>query len=206
MYLIGTFAASLVAVIASFIFPVELVLANGAEGVTAPGGIGEVLKTLLMRIVDNPVNALTTANYIGILTWAIIFGFALRHAADHTKELLIDISNAVSQAVKWVISLAPIGIMGLVFDNVSQNGIGVFAKYGQILALLVGCMFFIALVINPIIVWFNIRTNPYPLVLRTLKDSGLYAFFTRSSAANIPVNMKLCKDLGLDKDLSLIHI
>lgn len=206
LYLIGTFAASVVAVLASFIFPLNLVLAEGAKDVTAPGGIGEVLKTLLMRIVDNPVNALATANYIGILTWAIIFGFALRHSSDSTKKLLVNVSDAVSQAVRWVISLAPIGILGLVYDNVSTNGIGVFLEYGKLLALLVGCMFFIALVINPIIVWINIRTNPYPLVFRTLKDSGLYAFFTRSSAANIPVNMKLCKDLGLDKDTYSVSI
>lgn len=206
LYLVGTFAASFCAVVATFLFPVKLVLAQGATDVTAPGGIGEVLKTLLMRIVDNPVNALVTANYIGILTWAIIFGFALRHASESTKELLVNISDAVSQAVKWVISLAPFGILGLVFNTVSENGLAVFAEYGKLLGVLVGCMVFVALVVNPIIVWFNTKTNPYPLVLRTLKDSGLYAFFTRSSAANIPVNMKLCKDLGLDRDTYSVSI
>lgn len=206
LYLIGTFSAAFVAVIASFVFPIELVLAEGATDVTAPGGIGEVLKSLLMRIVDNPVNALVTANYIGILTWAIIFGFALRSSSEGTKSLLVNISEAVSQAVRWVISCAPFGIFGLVFETVSTNGIGVFRNYGKLLLVLVGCMLFVALVVNPLIVWFQTRTNPYPLVLRTLKDSGLYAFFTRSSAANIPVNMKLCKDLGLDKDTYSVSI
>lgn len=206
LYLIGTFSAALVAVLASFIFPIELVLAEGATDVTAPGGIAEVLKTLLMNIVDNPVNALVSANYIGILTWAIIFGFALRNSSEGTKSLLVNISEAVSQAVRWVISFAPFGILGLVYSTVSTNGLGVFADYGKLLLVLVGCMFFVALVVNPIIVWTQTRTNPYPLVFRTLKDSGLYAFFTRSSAANIPVNMKLCKDLGLDKDTYSVSI
>lgn len=206
LYLIGTFAASLVAVLASFIFPVNLILAQGASDVQAPGGIGEVLNTLLMRLVDNPINALVTANYIGILTWAIIFGFALKHSSETTKNLLGNISDAVSQAVKWVINMAPFGILGLVYSTVSTNGLSVFASYGKLLAVLVGSMFFVALVVNPLIVWANIRTNPYPLVLRTLKDSGLYAFFTRSSAANIPVNMKLCKDLGLDEDTYSVSI
>lgn len=200
LYLLGTFLASLVAVIASYLFPVKLILAQNASDVQAPGGIGEVLKTLLLNLVDNPVNALVTANYIGILTWAIIFGLALKHSSDTTKSLLVNISDAVSQAVRWVINMAPFGILGLVYATVSTNGLEVFGSYGKLLAVLVGCMAFIALVINPIIVWINIRTNPYPLVFRTLKDSGLVAFFTRSSAANIPVNMKLCKDLGLDED------
>ena len=206
LYLIGTFAASLVAVLASFIFPVKLVLAQGASDVQAPGGIGEVLNTLLMKLVDNPVNAIVTANYIGILTWAIIFGFALKHSSETTKDLLGNISDAVSQAVKWVINMAPFGILGLVYSTVSTNGLSVFASYGKLLAVLVGSMLFVALIVNPIIVWLNIRTNPYPLVFRTLKDSGLYAFFTRSSAANIPVNMKLCKDLGLDEDTYSVSI
>lgn len=206
LYLIGTFSAALVAVIASFMFPVKLILAQGATEVTAPGGIVEVLKALLMKLVDNPVNALVSANYIGILTWALIFGLALRKASNGTKDILINVSDAVSQAVRWVINCAPFGIMGLVFDTVSTNGLAVFTNYGKLLAVLVGCMVFVAVVVNPLIVWVNIRTNPYPLVFRTLKDSGLYAFFTRSSAANIPVNMKLCKDLGLDKDTYSVSI
>lgn len=207
LYLIGTFSASLIAVIASFIFPVKLVLAEAAKGdVTAPGGIEEVLKALLMNLVDNPVNALVNANYIGILTWAIIFGLALKAAPITVKDTLNAISEAVSQAVRWVINCAPFGIMGLVFTTVSENGIGVFTNYGYLLALLLGCMFFVALVVNPLIVWLNIKTNPYPLVFRVLKDSGLYAFFTRSSAANIPVNMKLCEELGLDEDTYSVSI
>ena len=206
LYMIGTLVASLVAVIASFAFPVTLVLAEGAKDVTAPGGISEVLKTLLMNAVDNPINAIINANFIGILTWSLIFGFALRKASDRTKEILVDVSDAISGAVRAVISLAPFGIMGLVFDTVSTNGISVFTNYGKLLLVLVGCMLFVALVANPIIVWLNIRTNPYPIVLRTLKDSGLYAFFTRSSATNIPVNMKLCKELGLDEDTYSVSI
>lgn len=207
LYLIGTFSASLIAVIASFIFPVKLVLAEAAKGdVTAPGGIEEVLKALLMNLVDNPVNALVNANYIGILTWAIIFGLALKAAPITVKDTLNAISEAVSQAVRWVINCAPFGIMGLVFTTVSENGIGVFTNYGYLLAVLLGCMFFVALVVNPLIVWLNIKTNPYPLVFRVLKDSGLYAFFTRSSAANIPVNMKLCEELGLDEDTYSVSI
>lgn len=206
LYLIGTFLAALVAVVASFIFPVKMVLAEGATDVTAPGGIGEVLQTLLLNLVDNPVNAIVNANYIGILTWAIIFGFALRAASESTKVILVNISDAVSQAVRWVINCAPFGILGLVFATVSENGLGVFADYGRLLAVLLGCMFFVALIVNPIIVWVNIRTNPYPLVFKTLKDSGIYAFFTRSSAANIPVNMRLCKELGLDEDTYSVSI
>lgn len=206
LYLIGTFSAALIAVIASFAFPVKLILAEGATDVTAPGGIAEVLKALLMNIVDNPLNAIVNGNYIGILTWALIFGFALRKAADSTKKILTDISEAVSQAVKWVISCAPFGILGLVYNTVSTNGLGIFSTYGKLLLVLVGTMFFIALVVNPFIVWVCTRTNPYPLVMRTLKDSGMYAFFTRSSAANIPVNMNLCKSLGLDKDTYSVSI
>ena len=197
LYLVGTFSAALIAVIASFAFPIKLILAEGATDVTAPGGIAEVLKALLMNIVDNPLNAIVNGNYIGILTWALIFGFALRKAAEGTKKIFADISDAVSQAVKWVINCAPFGIMGLVFNTVSTNGLGIFTTYGKLLLVLVGTMFFIALVVNPFIVWICTRTNPYPLVMRTLKDSGMYAFFTRSSAANIPVNMNLCKSLGL---------
>lgn len=206
LYLVATFAASLTAVVGSFLFPIKLILAEGVSDVTAPGGIGEVLKTLLMNLVDNPVNALVSANYIGILTWSIVFGIALRHSSQGTKDLLQNLSDAVSQAVRWVINCAPFGIFGLVYTTVSTNGVGVFTNYGKLLALLVGCMIFVALVVNPFIVWLNIRTNPYPLVFKCLKDSGLYAFFTRSSAANIPVNMTLCKNLGLDKDTYSVSI
>lgn len=201
LYLLGTFLAGFVAVMISFIFPVTLTLAGvTAESITPPGGVVDVLKTLLLNVVDNPVKALYNANYIGILSWALLLGFALRGAPDTTKTMISNISDAVSQMVRWVINFAPLGIMGLVFDAIATNGIESMLGYGHLLFVLVGCMLFIALVVNPIIVFVKIRTNPYPLVFKCLKDSGITAFFTRSSAANIPVNMSLCEKLGLDKD------
>ncbi|SHJ87776.1 serine/threonine transporter [Geosporobacter subterraneus DSM 17957] len=206
LYLVGTFLAGFVAVIASFIFPVSLTLASGVESIAAPGGITEVLKTLLMNIVDNPVKALFNANYIGILSWAILLGFALRNAPDTTKTMLSNFSDAVSQMVRWVINFAPLGIMGLVFDSIATSGIESLLSYGQLLAVLIGCMLFVALVINPIIAFMMMRKNPYPLVFKCLRESGITAFFTRSSAANIPVNMSLCEKLGLDKDTYSVSI
>lgn len=202
LYLIATFAAALVAVVGSFIFPVTVNLgaAAAAEGATAPGGIGEVLKTLLLNVVSNPVKSIVEANYIGILAWACIFGLALRKASDKTKALLADVSEAVTQAVRWVISFAPFGIMGLMYTSISTSAMSIFVDYGKLLALLLGCMVFVALVVNPLIVFLNIKQNPYPLVFKCLKDSGITAFCTRSSAANIPVNMELCKNLGLNED------
>ena len=202
LYLIATFAAALVAVVGSFIFPVTVNLgaAAAAEGATAPGGIGEVLKTLLLNVVSNPVKSIVEANYIGILAWACVFGLALRKASDKTKALLADVSEAVTQAVRWVISFAPFGIMGLMYTSISTSGMSIFVDYGKLLALLLGCMVFVALVENPLIVFLNIKQNPYPLVFKCLKDSGITAFCTRSSAANIPVNMELCKNLGLNED------
>ena len=202
LYLIGTFAAALVAVVASFIFPVTVNLGSvaAAEGTAAPGGIGEVLKTLLLNVVSNPIGSIVNANYIGILAWACVFGLALRKASDKTKAVLSDISEAVTQAVRWVISFAPFGIMGLMYTSISTSGMSIFVDYGKLLALLLGCMLFVALVVNPLIVFLNIKQNPYPLVFKCLKDSGITAFCTRSSAANIPVNMELCKNLGLDED------
>ena len=196
LYLIATFSAGLIAVIASFIFPVTVNLgaAAAADGASAPGGIGEVLKTLLLNVVSNPVGSIVDANYIGILAWAVVFGLALRKSSDKTKSLLSDISDAVTQAVRWVISFAPFGIMGLMYNSVSTSGASIFSDYGKLLALLLGCMVFVALVINPLIVFLNIKQNPYPLVFKCLKDSGITAFCTRSSAANIPVNMELCKN------------
>lgn len=206
LYLLGTLIAGIVAVVGSFLFPVTLTLTAGAEGVAPPSGVGEVLKTLLMNVVDNPINALANANYIGILTWALILGLALKNASDVTKQVILNISDAVSQAVRWVINLAPFGIMGLVFDTISTSGLESLLSYGQLIGLLLGCMAFVALIINPIITYIAIRKNPYPLVFRCLRESGLTAFFTRSSAANIPVNMKLCKDLGLDSDTYSVSI
>lgn len=206
LYLIGTFLAGTIAVITSFMFRVELVLATGTSDVTPPGGITEVLKNLVFNIVANPVDALLNANYIGILTWAILLGIALRHAGEGTKNFLSDVAEAVSQVVRWVIKFAPLGVMGLVFNAIATSGIKTLLSYGQLILLLVGTMFFVALIVNPIIVYITTRENPYPLVLKCLKDSGITAFFTRSSAANIPVNMKLCEELKLDKDTYSISI
>lgn len=206
LYGLSTFLAGLLAVIASFIFPVSLSLVTGTENLTPPEGIVEVLKSLLFQVVDNPVNALMNANYIGILAWAILLGVALRNAHDHTKNLLANFSDAVSQIVKWVINLAPFGIMGLVFDSITSNGLSSLLDYGKLLLVLIGCMLFIALAVNPLIVYLNIRRNPYPLVLSCLKESGITAFFTRSSAANIPINMRLCEKLKLDPDTYSVSI
>lgn len=201
LYVISTLVAAVVAVIGSFAFPIELQLtvADDIEQ-TPPSGVGEVLANVIMNIASNPVDALMNANFIGILAWAIVLGLALRKASAGVKEVFQSISDAVSMVVRWVINLAPFGIMGLVYTSVSTNGIEIFTTYGQLLLLLVGCMLIIALVTNPIIVFVCTRTNPYPLVLRCLKDSGITAFFTRSSAANIPINMELCRKLGLNKD------
>lgn len=201
LYIVSTFAAGLVAVLASFAFPIELTLASAdAVEQSSPEGIGEVLTTLILNITVNPVTALTKANYIGILAWAVGLGVALRAASENTKSVFSSISDSIGKIVYWIIQLAPFGILGLVYTSVSTNGLEIFTEYGALIVLLVSCMFFIALVVNPLIVFAFTRKNPYPLVLRTLKDSGLTAFFTRSSAANIPVNMQLCRRLGLDKD------
>lgn len=206
LYAIGTFSAALVGVLASFVFPVNLTLTAGAENLTPPGGITEVIKSLLMNVVDNPVKALFNANYIGILSWALILGFALRSASESTKKMIDDFSEAVSKMVRWVINLAPFGIMGLVFDSIATSGLGALVGYARLLALLLGCMIFVAIVVNPLIVFLNIRKNPYPLVFKCLKESGITAFFTRSSAANIPVNLRLCENLGLDKNTYSVSI
>ena len=207
LYLLGTFLAGTLAVIASFIFKLEMVLPEAGAAETAPpGGIGDVLHTLIFSIVANPIDALLNANYIGILAWAIVLGIALRHASEGTKDVLADISEAVSKAVRWVIRLAPLGVMGLVFNSIATSGLSTLLGYGKLILLLVGTMLVDALVINPLLVYIKIRRNPYPLVLKCLKDSGITAFFTRSSAANIPVNMKLCEELGLDEDTYSISI
>ena len=201
LYIISTFLAALVAVIASFIVPIEMTLVvDPSVEQTSPEGIGEVLRSLVASIVANPVDALVNANYLGILAWAVMLGVALRAAKAATKDVFHNVADAIGQVVHWIISLAPFGIMGLVFTAVSTNGIEIFTEYGQLLLVLVGCMLFIAFVVNPALVWVNIRKNPYPLVWRCVKESGLTAFFTRSSAANIPVNMTLCRKLGLDED------
>ncbi len=207
LYLITTLIAAFVAVIASFAFPQTMVLAESVAEQSPPGGLGEVLSNLLMNIIVNPINAISNANYMGILFWSVVFGMAIKRiAADTTKQMLQDFSDAVSQGVKWIINLAPFGICGLVFDSVSGNGVNIFLDYGKIVALLVGCMLTVSLIINPIIVAFFLRCNPYPLIWRCIKESGFTAFFTRSSAANIPVNMELCEKLGLDKDVYSVSI
>lgn len=207
LYIIGTFLAALAAVIASFMFPTNIILAHAGDvEVTPPSGIVEVLKTLLMNLVANPVNALANANYIGILAWALVIGAALRHASENTRLLVADLAEAISTVVKWVIRFAPLGIFGLVSSTIAETGFGALASYAKLILVLVGCMAFIALVVNPIIVWWKIRRNPYPLVFTCLRESGVTAFFTRSSAANIPVNMALAKKLNLHEDTYSISI
>ncbi|GAA3698118.1 serine/threonine transporter SstT [Oceanisphaera sediminis] len=206
LYLLGTFAAALTAVVMSFAFPTELVLVtNGAEA-SPPEGIGEVLQTLLFKVVDNPVNALLTGNFIGVLAWAIGLGLAMRHGADSTKHLFRDMANGVSGIVKFVIRLAPIGIFGLVASTIASTGFEALWGYARLLGVLLGSMAVIALVMNPLIVYFKTRRNPYPLVFKCLRESGVTAFFTRSSAANIPVNMDLCKRLDLHEDTYSVSI
>lgn len=206
LYLLGTFLAGCVAVAASYLFPVTLSLTEGVEDMVAPGGVGEVISNLLMNIVSNPVSSIANANYIGILAWAVIFGIALKKASSGTKKALENIADAVSQAVRWIISCAPFGIMGLIFNTISEQGLGVLLGYGRLILVLVGSMLFVALVVNPIVVFVYTRRNPFRLVFKCLKDSGITAFFTRSSAANIPVNMELCENLGLDEDTYSISI
>ena len=206
LYLLGTFAAALVAVMASFLFPVQIVLSSASTEVSPPDGIGQVLSNLLLKVVDNPVNAIIEANYIGILSWAIVFGIAMREASKTSKELLKTMASVTSKIVEWIINLAPFGILGLVFKTISDQGIASLANYGILLGLLIATMVFVALVINPLIAFLFIKRNPYPLVWKCLRISGVTAFFTRSSAANIPVNMKLCKDLGLNPDTYSVSI
>ena len=206
LYLLGTFSAAAVAVVVSLVFPTQLILSSSQVDMTPPSGIVEVLKTLLMNLVANPINAIANANYIGILAWALVFGFALRHASVNTRNMVADISDAVSMVVKWVIRFAPVGIFGLVSATIAETGFSALGSYAQLLVVLVGCMLFIALVVNPLIVFWKIRRNPYPLVLTCLRESGVTAFFTRSSAANIPVNMALCRKLGLHEDTYSVSI
>lgn len=207
LYMLSTLLAAVVAVFASFAFPVTLKLAESTTDTVPPSGIAEVFTNLLNNIVANPIDSLANANYVGILAWSVILGLALKKlASSHTKEALKDISDAVSQAVRWIINLAPFGIMGLVFTSVSENGLSIFKDYGKLLVLLVGCMLAVALIVDPLIAAICLHRNPYPLVLRCFKESGITAFFTRSSAANIPVNMALCDRLGLDKNVYSVSI
>ena len=207
LYLLSTLLAAFVAVVASRIFPVTLILTGAnAEG-AAPEGIGEILSNLVLSMVSNPIEALAQGNYIGILTWSVIVGLGLQKtASDVTKQVLQHFSDAVGLAVKWIINLAPIGIMGIVYDSISQSGVGIFANYGRLIALIVVCIVVFVLVVDPLIVAVCLRKNPYPLVFRCIKESAITAFFTRSSAANIPINMALCEKLGLDRDMYSVSI
>ena len=207
LYMLTTFVAAALSVVTSMLFPQMLLLAEAAEAEVIPQGLGEVMHTLLSNIVSNPISAIMNGNYIGILMWGCLFGVAMKKlGADSTKVFLSNTADAVSTIVRWIINLAPFGIMGLVFTNVVSNGLAIFTQYGKLLLLLVGTMLFMALVINPIIIFIYLRCNPYPLVFRCLRESGLTAFFTRSSAANIPVNMAMCEKLGMDKDFYSVSI
>ncbi len=208
LYMISTLLASFVAVAVSFFFPQTIALVQPADvASSAPAGIGEVLRNLLLNAVSNPVEAVSQANYIGILSWSVIFGLVMKKiASESTKLFFSEVAEGVSKVVHGIINLAPFGIMGLVFATVSSNGLGIFKDYGKLILALVGAMFFMALVVSPLIVAVTLRINPYPLVFKCLKESGITAFFTRSSAANIPVNMELCKKLNLDENMYSVSI
>ena len=206
LYMIGTFCAALVAVAASFLFPTELKLSVANANLTPPSGIIEGLKNLLLSVVDNPVNAIIKANYISILAWAILFGIALRKTSPATQSFIADVAEGVTKIVQWIIRFAPFGIMGLVADAIGESGLDALLGYARLLAVLLGAFFSVALIMNPLVVFLKTHKNPYPLVFTTLRESGVYAFFTRSSAANIPVNLRLCERLGLNPDLYSISI
>jgi serine/threonine transporter len=206
MYLVGTVSAALIAVVVSMLFPTALALQSDGIAQSAPQGITEVLQTLLLKLVDNPVNAMLNANYIGILVWGVLLGVFLHHAAETTRTALHDLSDAVTRIVRVVVRLAPIGIFGLVAGNLAEGGLGVLGSYARILTILLGCMILVALIANPLIVWVKTRKNPYPLVFTALRESGMVAFFTRSSAANIPVNLALCERLDLEEDTYAVSI
>lgn len=207
LYMTTTFLAAFIAVIASFLFPVTVVLSEGTVEGTPPDGIGEVITNLLTNVVTNPIKSMSDGNYLGILFWAIILGLALKHVAKpSTIDVFSDLADSISKVVYWIIQCAPFGILGLIFTVVSENGLSIFTSYGKLLAVLVGCMLTVSLIINPIIVAITLKKNPYPLVFTCLKESGITAFFTRSSAANIPINMKLCEKLGLDRDFYSVSI
>ena len=207
LYMFSTVLAAVIAVFASMAFPVKLTLATAATtDAAAPQGIVEVLNNLLLNLVANPVSSLVNANYVGILMWAIVLVLAFRAANNMTQNVLKDVADGISTVVTWIINMAPFGIFGLVFNTVSTNGLDIFTTYGKLLLLLVGCMLFIYFVTNPLLVYWCIRKNPYPLIFHCLKRSALTAFFTRSSAANIPVNMKVCEEMGLDRDTYSVTI
>jgi len=206
LYLLGTLSAAFLAVLMSNLFPTTLTLTIAEQGLNPPQGIGQVLNNLVFKLVDNPVNAIMTGNFIGILVWGVALGLALRHSADATKETFSDLASAITSIVRVVIRLAPVGIFGLVAGNLAEGGIGVLGGYARILSVLLSSMLIMALLINPLIVWIRTRRNPYPVVLMALRESGITAFLTRSSAANIPVNLALCERLGLDRNTYAVSI
>ena len=207
LYMTSTLVASIVAVITSYLFPVTMKLTGDAADQAAPTGVGEVWTNLLNNMVTNPVSALANANYIGILFWAVLFGLALKAiGSEKTNNIIAEIADMINKVVTWIILLAPFGVMGLVFNAVSENGLAIFTVYGKLVAALVGSMLFVTLVTDPFIAALFLKRNPYPLTWTALKESGLTAFFTRSSAANIPVNMKTCEKLGLEKDFYSVSI
>ena len=206
IFLLTNFIAALVAVLMCYMFPLNIYLSS-ASVASAPGGLGEIMRDMILNIFSNPIKSLAEGEYLGILFWSIIIGFALRIvASDATKDVIEDIADSITKVVNFIIQFAPIGIMGLVFTSVSESGLGIFTEYGQLLLLIVGCMVFVGLVINPFISFLLLKRNPYPLLLTCLRDSGITAFFSRSSAANIPINMQLCERLGLDRDFFSISI
>jgi len=206
MYLVGTVAAAWLAITVSTLFPTTLALQFPEVTATAPQGISQVLGGLLLKLVDNPVNAILNANYIGILVWGVLLGVFLHHGSDTTRQVLADLSDAVTHIVRIVIRLAPIGIFGLVAGNLAESGLSALGGYARILTVLLSCMLIMALLINPLIVWVKTRRNPYPIVFTALRESGVTAFFTRSSAANSPVNLALCERLDLEKDTYALSI
>ena len=206
LYLLGTSVSAVTAVIGSDLFHVEMVLNDKIDS-SSPGGLYDIFENMLSNIVSNPVTSLSSGNYIGILFWSVIIGFALRKlGSETTKHIISEFADVLSLAVKWIIQFAPFGILGLVFSSVSESGLGIFTTYGKLVCLLVGCMLFVALVVNPFIVYLFLHKNPYPLVFKCLKESGVPAFFTRSSAANIPINMQLCKEMGIDDKFYSVSI
>lgn len=206
LYLIGTLSAAIIAVVLSMVFPSELALTLTSQSLDAPQGVGEVLQNLLFKLVDNPINALLTGNFIGILVWGIALGIGLKQAQASTKQVFADTAHAITQVVRIVIRTAPVGIFGLVAGNLAAGGLSVLSGYLHVLLVLIGAMLLMALLVNPLIVWLKTRSNPFPLVFTCLRESGITAFFTRSSAANIPVNMALCEKLKLDKDTYAVSI
>ena len=206
IFLLTNFIAALVAVLMCYMFPLNIYLSS-ASVASAPGGLGEIMRDMILNIFSNPIKSLAEGEYLGILFWSIIIGFALRIvASDTTKDVIEDIADSITKVVNFIIQFAPIGIMGLVFTSVSESGLGIFTEYEQLLLLIVGCMVFVGLVINPFISFLLLKRNPYPLLLTCLRDSGITAFFSRSSAANIPINMQLCERLGIDRDFFSISI